>query len=596
MDLRVLGCFGRLTPQTGSPGFLVDGQLLVDGGTIGSALDESDLAGVRWLVLSHAHLDHVKELPSLLPARHDARMAPLTVAGLPDALDSLRRHVFNGVVWPDFAQIGEPPALRYLPLEAGRAEQLGPYQVTAIDLNHPVRCAAFAIEGPDAAFAYVTDTRATDAIWQAVAANPRIHTVVIDISFPDRYDRHAELTGHYSSSAAAADVRKIRRDVDILTMHMHPKHAAEIFAEVQRLGLRAELMEQSAVYVIADSSPLRRRTVALADKNGDEKKSPTAAGAAPVDSGASRVDPSGVTTAAAGWSFAASKRSESDYLVVIHGEYLGRRYEIGSEALSIGRSHENTVQLADDNVSRFHCRLAPHADGILLYDRNSTNGTYVNGKAVTAHVLRDGEQVSVGRNIFKFLSGANVEHAYHQEIYRLMTTDNLTGAYNRSFFEREFNREMRRFFRYGRPVSLLMIDIDHFKELNDGYGHLAGDRVLAQLGLLVARQVRAEDTFCRWGGEEFVLLMPEMGELEAGETAERLRAAIAETPFVFDGEKAVTRASVSVSIGVAQATREMHLPQDLVEAVDQRLYEAKRAGRNRVFPPAKCLPATAEQG
>ncbi len=244
--------------------------------------------------------------------------------------------------------------------------------------------------------------------------------------------------------------------------------------------------------------------------------------------------------------------------------------------------------MADENVSRFHCRLAQHPDGILLYDRSSKNGTYVDGKAVTAHVLRDGERVSVGRNIFKFLSGANVEHAYNQEIYRLMATDNLTGAYNRSFFEREISRELRRFLRYDRPVSLLMIDIDQFKTVNSQYGHLAGDRVLAQLGSLVARQIRAEDILCRWGGEEFLLLMPEMSEREACETAERLRAAIAEARFVFEGEKSALTVSVSVSIGATAATRQMCVPSDFVDAANQRVDEAKRLGGNCIFPP---LPA-----
>jgi len=334
MDLRVLGCFGRLSPETRSPGFLVDGQLLVDGGTIGSALAESELAGVRWLVLSHAHLDHVKEIPSFLLARHDAQMPPLTVAGLPDSLDSLRGHLFNDFLWPDFSRIGEPPALSFRPLEPGRAEALGPYRVTAIDVCHTVRCAGYLIEGPDAAFAYVTDSGATEEIWQAIAANPRVQTVVLDISLPDRFGRDAEATGHYTPTAAQADLRKIGREMEVLTMHMHPKHASEILAEIDRLELNAELMEQSAVYVIADKSPVRRRKVLLMDENDkdrfpkDADGAPLAGAAAPADEAGAKIDPSGTTTVGAAAPFGSGKRSDGDYLVVIHGENLGRRYEI----------------------------------------------------------------------------------------------------------------------------------------------------------------------------------------------------------------------------------------------------------------------------
>jgi diguanylate cyclase (GGDEF)-like protein len=179
------------------------------------------------------------------------------------------------------------------------------------------------------------------------------------------------------------------------------------------------------------------------------------------------------------------------------------------------------------------------------------------------------------------LTGDNIEHAYHEEIYRLKTTDGLTGAYNKRYFEEDLERELFRFFRYKRPLSLLMIDIDFFKKINDEYGHLAGDRVLTQLGQLVSKNVRREDTFCRYGGEEFAILMPEMEIHGAILLAERIRRLIDDTIFEFEGYEL----PVAISLGAAEADMEMNSPEDFVRLADERLYLAKENGRNCVEPP-----------
>ncbi len=274
------------------------------------------------------------------------------------------------------------------------------------------------------------------------------------------------------------------------------------------------------------------------------------------------------------------KRSEFSYLVMIYGEYLGRRFSIKEEALMMGRSPDCDIQLTDDCVSRMHCRVIAAKDGVVVSDLDSTNGTYVNGTAVAARPLRDGDRVKVGRSIFKFLTGDNIEHAYHEEIYRLKTTDGLTSAFNKRYFDEVLEREVHRFFRYERPLSLLMMDIDHFKRINDEYGHLAGDRVLSQLGLLISTNLRKEDTFSRYGGEEFSVLMPEMDLPEAMVVAERLRGLVADAHFEFEG----LDLPVTISIGAAEADMTMSAPEDFVRLADERLYKAKDSGRNRVEP------------
>jgi len=272
-------------------------------------------------------------------------------------------------------------------------------------------------------------------------------------------------------------------------------------------------------------------------------------------------------------------------IVVIYGEFLGRRFQIDGAPLTIGRSQECTIQLADDSVSRQHCSVSPGDDGVVLVDLNSTNGTYVNDTAVSARHLHDGDRLQVGRSIFKFLTGSNIEQAYHEEIYRLKTTDGLTGANNKRSFDEELQREFHRFLRYGRPLLLVMFDIDLFKNVNDTYGHLAGDRVLSELGRLIGGAVRAEDTFCRYGGEEFALLLPEMALADGIRFAERLRADVEAARFEFDG----MTIPVTISGGVAEANADMGAPGRFVAAADERLYAAKHNGRNRVEPAAESL-------
>lgn len=267
-------------------------------------------------------------------------------------------------------------------------------------------------------------------------------------------------------------------------------------------------------------------------------------------------------------------------LVMLYGEAIGKRYLITDRELVVGRDEGSTLPLLDSTVSRNHCRLVPRDGGVDLLDLGSTNHTYVNGQLTSERALRDGDQIRIGRSIFKFLSGDNIEHAYHAEVFRLMSVDSLTGAFNRQHFDKEIQRLYAYARRYGRPLSLAMLDIDHFKYINDTRGHLFGDRVLAQLGALVGSLKREQDVFCRYGGEEFMLILPETELIGAVDHANRVRKAVGRETFEYDGKVQ----PVSISIGVAELDESMPDAKSLVDAADNQLYEAKRNGRNRVEP------------
>ncbi len=272
-------------------------------------------------------------------------------------------------------------------------------------------------------------------------------------------------------------------------------------------------------------------------------------------------------------------RSGNGCLIVIYGQEMGRRIRVGTEPMVIGRSPQCEVQVDQESVSRNHCRIRFTGEEFLVQDLSSTNGTYVNDDIVEGEGrLRHGDQLKVGRTILKFIIGDDVEAQYHEEIYRLMTTDGLTQLANRRYFDEMLDREVARAKRYKRSFSLLIFDIDHFKRINDQLGHLAGDAILRQLGAVLLGRLRVNDVLARIGGEEFALITPEVGLDGAKELAGKINRLINDTRFEFEG----ARVDVTISVGVAEWQSHYEDAMDLFQVADAKMYEAKRNGRNQV--------------
>ena len=265
-------------------------------------------------------------------------------------------------------------------------------------------------------------------------------------------------------------------------------------------------------------------------------------------------------------------------LVVIYGNELGRKFNLERPTLTLGRSNKCDIQIDQESVSRAHSKILNTGRSVRIRDLGSTNGTYVNDELVEERTLSDGDFIKIGRTIFKFLSGGNIERAYHEEIYRLTTVDGLTQAYNKRYFTEALNREISRALRYHRDLSMVMFDLDHFKMVNDTHGHLAGDSVLKTLAVTVKSRIRAEDIFARYGGEEFAIILPEIDGPNARQFAEKIRRIVESTEFRFEG----TRIDVTVSMGVATLDPEASESAALIKKADERLYAAKNAGRNCV--------------
>lgn len=266
-------------------------------------------------------------------------------------------------------------------------------------------------------------------------------------------------------------------------------------------------------------------------------------------------------------------------IVVIYGPEIGRRITLGTAPFEIGRSSKNDLFIDQESISRHHARITYDGAGsYLVTDLNSTNGSFVNDQPVKEQRLKDGDQIQIGRSILKFMTGENIEVHYHEEIYRLMTIDGLTQIFNRRYFDEALEREFNRSKRYARELSLVLFDIDHFKKTNDTHGHLAGDSLLRQLVAALRPKLRREDIFARTGGEEFGVLLPEIGLDGALITADKLRRIAETAPLKFEQ----TAIPCTISLGVAMLVESDATGEALYKRTDEKLYEAKQRGRNRV--------------
>ena len=267
-------------------------------------------------------------------------------------------------------------------------------------------------------------------------------------------------------------------------------------------------------------------------------------------------------------------------LVQMQGEDIGRVVSLHGEVWRVGRVQESDLLINDAGVSRNHARLVWDRDGYVLEDLESANGTYVHGEAITKHRLRDGDVVQFGPNaIYRYSLADADQEAMLQQLYDASVTDALTGAYNREHFDTRLAAELSYCRRHGTDLSLLMLDLDHFKQVNDTYGHPAGDTVLVELAKVVVVDLRIEDVFARYGGEEFAVILRGIGLEDATLVADRFRENIQRLQIRHENH--VIRITASIGCASLSCCEEWS-SEELIAVADRRLYAAKRGGRNRV--------------
>lgn len=270
--------------------------------------------------------------------------------------------------------------------------------------------------------------------------------------------------------------------------------------------------------------------------------------------------------------------------IILGGLDVGSIVPIEGKQVLIGRDPKCHLVLKDDGISRHHVEVTcTNSDYIIIRDLGSTNGTFVDGKRIMETTLRDGEKVLLGRRtVLKFVMQDELEQSYQLQMYESSTRDGLTGAFNRKYFVQKIVADLSFARRHHIPFTLLLLDLDYFKKINDTYGHRTGDQVLVTTTEIVAATIRTEDLLARYGGEEFAVIA-QGTNAEGGTTlAERIRERIAETeiPLADESGKFI---KVTTSIGVTTVLPGVAAqPEAVVSAADKNLYRAKEAGRNRV--------------
>jgi diguanylate cyclase (GGDEF)-like protein len=276
-------------------------------------------------------------------------------------------------------------------------------------------------------------------------------------------------------------------------------------------------------------------------------------------------------------------------LVFLSGELIAVPIPLEREEVILGRAFEADVRVNDTKVSRQHAKInvrpAQNRSGsqYVLTDLSSRNGTYLNGRRITSEVLTNGDKISLGEHILRFDLLDEIDREYQRQIHRLISHDDLTGLLSgRSFFS-ELRREAGRAKAESRPFCVLMMDLDHFKQVNDTYGHLTGSRTLEELAACIVKNMRTGDAAARFGGEEFAAFLLDAELPQAVVAAERIRVEVERNDFsVVRTGTPDEKHRITISIGVSSFPEDSRDPIELVEMADSALYRAKREGRNRV--------------
>jgi len=267
-------------------------------------------------------------------------------------------------------------------------------------------------------------------------------------------------------------------------------------------------------------------------------------------------------------------------LLVVGGELNGSLFDLIGSSVSVGRSADNTIPLDFNGISRYHFKLNADGAEFILEDLGSKNGTFLNNKKVEGTAkLNKGDIIKIGAVALKYLPKGDTERLTYDKLNMEANTDKHTGCFNKGYFNNKINLEVNKSKVTGEPLSLIVFDLDHFKKLNDNFGHDAGDFVLKEMASLIRNNgIRENDIFARYGGEEFVILLPKTNIKQSFEIAERLRKLIEAKEFIYDGK----RLPVTASIGVADYRQGVLTGTDLFKRADEAVYKSKQGGRNLV--------------
>jgi 3',5'-cyclic-nucleotide phosphodiesterase len=248
LDLRVIGCHGGETPKHRTSAFIVDDRLAIDAGSLTSGMELKAQCALEAVLVSHAHLDHVRDLATIDDNRNQNDAEPLIVAGTKETIATLKKHFFNGLLWPDFSAIpnARRAAIRYLELKPEKATAIAGYEVIAIPVDHTVATCGFTVRGRDGTLAYSGDTGPTDRLWEVLKGTRGLKALLMEVSFPNEEARLARVSGHHTPETLAKDMAKLDRgdgnvpgvsskELPTLLYHIKPSFQATVERQCARL-------------------------------------------------------------------------------------------------------------------------------------------------------------------------------------------------------------------------------------------------------------------------------------------------------------------------------------------------------------------------
>lgn len=244
MKIEILGCSGAPGINHRPTAFLIDGELLVDAGTATEVLTPERCAGIKCIVLTHSHLDHVTNLAYLASVTHDMLNEPIRVYGTAETLDALRSFLLNDVIWPDFERIptSREAKMTFNPIRPLEPFTLGSYVVTPVPVNHTVPTVGYLIDDGSGVIAFLGDTHSTELFWDKIRDERRLRALFIEASFPNRRAEIARISGHLTPELVERELGKLgRNDIGIYITHIMPGHRDEVIAELEELSARVKL-------------------------------------------------------------------------------------------------------------------------------------------------------------------------------------------------------------------------------------------------------------------------------------------------------------------------------------------------------------------
>jgi diguanylate cyclase (GGDEF)-like protein len=269
------------------------------------------------------------------------------------------------------------------------------------------------------------------------------------------------------------------------------------------------------------------------------------------------------------------------FVVVLSGDRMGEMFPLKEAGkTTIGRGLQTDVRINDEGISRTHSFVEAEEGNYYLSDAGSTNGTYANGNKVERYPLQEGDKIQIGASsVLKFTFHDDFDEDFQRNLYESALRDRLTGVFNRGYFNNRLESDVAFALRHGKPLSLVLFDIDDFKSINETLGQSVGDQILKALADRVVGTTRSEDIFARYGGEEFALICRDVDALRAARAAYRIMETVGKKPFELEEHKL----EITVSLGVADLGMLVEpAAEPLVEAADAALFVAKRNGKNRV--------------